>query len=103
MKLRRGGCLKVPNSPHDQYKCWSERRNGPYITNGSVCHFSNARPMTGAPDLFCLAVLGPLKDTFRLIRNCLLKPELPYMGGAEGHTNNEVRSRFAKILAIRPG
>jgi choline dehydrogenase len=73
-----------------QYKCWSESRNGPYITNGAVLSFfkrsANDRPI---PDLFCLAVLGRFQGYFPNYSDLFAK-SLDYLTWAvlKAHTNN---------------
>jgi choline dehydrogenase len=73
-----------------QYKCWSERRNGPYITNGAILSLfkrsANDRPL---PDLFCLAVLGRFQGYFPTYSELFAK-SLNYLTWAvlKAHTNN---------------
>jgi choline dehydrogenase-like flavoprotein len=73
-----------------QYKCWYERRNGPYITNGAVLSLfkrsANDRPL---PDLFCLAVLGRFQGYFPGYSELFAK-SLNYLTWAvlKAHTNN---------------
>jgi len=73
-----------------QYKCWSERRNGPYITNGAILSLfkrsANDRPL---PDLFCLAVLGRFQGYFPNYSDLFAK-SLNYLTWAvlKAHTNN---------------
>jgi choline dehydrogenase len=77
-----------PSDP--QYKCWSEDRNGPYITNGAVLSLfkrsANDRPI---PDLFCLAVLGRFQGYFPNYSDLFAK-NLNYLtwGVLKAHTNN---------------
>ncbi len=77
-----------PTDP--QYKCWSEDRNGPYITNGAVLSLfkrsANDRPI---PDLFCLAVLGRFQGYFPNYSDLFAK-NLNYLTWAvlKAHTNN---------------
>jgi choline dehydrogenase len=73
-----------------QFKCWNERRNGPYITNGAVLSLfkrsANNRPL---PDLFCLAVLGRFQGYFPGYSELFAK-SLNYLTWAvlKAHTNN---------------
>ncbi len=48
-----------------QYQCWSEKREGAYITNGTLLSlFKRSAPERPVPDLFCLAVLGRFEGYF---------------------------------------
>jgi choline dehydrogenase len=73
-----------------QFKCWNERRNGPYITNGAILSLfkrsANDRPL---PDLFCLAVLGRFQGYFPGYSELFAK-SLNYLTWAvlKAHTNN---------------
>jgi choline dehydrogenase len=78
------------DSTDPQYKCWSERRNGPYITNGSVLSlFKRSADDRPLPDLFCLAVLGRFEGYFPTYSELFAK-SLNYLTWAvlKAHTNN---------------
>lgn len=73
-----------------QYKCWNERRNGPYITNGAVLSlFKRSASDRPLPDLFCLAVLGRFQGYFPGYSKLFAK-SLNYLTWAvlKAHTNN---------------
>lgn len=88
-----------------QYRCWSDRREGAYTTNGTVLSlYKRSAPDRPLPDLFCLAVLGRFEGyfpgysaVFANQRNCLTWAVL------KAHTNNragEVTLRSADPLEM---
>jgi choline dehydrogenase len=92
MKFKEWGVFEGAkfDATDPQYKCWSEKRNGPYITNGAILSLfkrsTNDRPL---PDLFCLAVLGRFQGYFPSYSDLFAK-SLNYLTWAvlKAHTNN---------------
>jgi choline dehydrogenase len=73
-----------------QYKCWSEKRNGPYITNGAILTlFKRSTKDRPIPDLFCMALLGRFQGYFPTYSELFAK-NLNYLTWAvlKAHTNN---------------
>jgi choline dehydrogenase len=72
------------------YKCWRDRRDGPYMTNGAILSlFKRSDQTRPLPDLFCLAVLGRFEGYFPTYSDLFAK-NLNYLTWAvlKAHTNN---------------
>lgn len=86
-----------------QYECWARKRDGAYITNGTVLSlFKRSAPERPLPDLFCLAILGKFEGYFPGYSN-VFATNRNYLTWAilKAHTNNragEVRLQSANPL-----
>jgi choline dehydrogenase len=73
-----------------QYREWSTRRAGPYISNGGVLSvFKRSDPKRPLPDIFCIAFLGRFQGYFPNYSR-LFADELNYLTWTilKAHTNN---------------
>lgn len=73
-----------------QYECWARKRDGAYITNGTVLSlFKRSAPDRALPDLFCLAILGKFEGYFPGYSN-VFATNRNYLTWAilKAHTNN---------------
>jgi choline dehydrogenase len=78
------------DSTDPQFHEWQSKRNGPYITNGSVLAlFKRSAPDRPLPDLFCMALLGRF-DGYYPGYSAAFAKDLNYLTWAvlKAHTNN---------------
>lgn len=78
------------DSTDPQFTEWEKKKQGPYITNGSVLSmFKRSTPERALPDLFCVAFLGRFQGYFPNYSK-LFAENLNYLTWAvlKAHTNN---------------